>query len=376
MRNRLHVLYASNVPSSGLVSVLDQIQLPDTAARIAIKPNLVLAKPSESGATTDPSLASSVIAYLRDRGYRNIKIMESSWVGDSTRRAFKICGYEDISKRYGVPLVDLKRDKTVTRSVNGVEIAVCREVLETDFLINMPVLKAHCQTRLTCALKNLKGCIPDREKRHFHALGLHKPIAALNAIVKSHLVIVDGIIGDLTFEEGGTPVHMGRIIVGEDPVLVDSYAAQLLGYDIDDIPYIGMAERLGVGTTRLDTAEIIEHNKAAAQKRQPQPARRTVERLAHCVEERKACSACYGSLIHALMRYEQRHRNLPPHLRVAIGQDFQNQPAAAEPILGIGRCTTGFTDDHVPGCPPTARAILEKLEEWAGQATTTPEENA
>ena len=34
---------------------------------------------------------------------------------------------------------------------------------------------------MTCALKNLKGCLPDREKRRFHALGLTKPIAALGA---------------------------------------------------------------------------------------------------------------------------------------------------------------------------------------------------
>ena len=32
---------------------------------------------------------------------------------------------------------------------------------------------------MTCALKNCKGCLPDREKRRFHAEGLMEPIAAL-----------------------------------------------------------------------------------------------------------------------------------------------------------------------------------------------------
>ena len=52
---------------------------------------------------------------------------------------------------------------------------------------------------MTCALKNLKGCLPDREKRRFHALGLQKPIAALGAALKPRLIVVDSICGDLDF---------------------------------------------------------------------------------------------------------------------------------------------------------------------------------
>ena len=58
---------------------------------------------------------------------------------------------------------------------------------------------------MTCALKNLKGCLPDREKRNFHSDGLMKPIAALGAFLKPALVIVDSICGDLNFEEGEIP---------------------------------------------------------------------------------------------------------------------------------------------------------------------------
>ena len=32
-----------------------------------------------------------------------------------------------------------------------------------DFLINVPVMKGHCQTKITCALKNMKGLIPNSE---------------------------------------------------------------------------------------------------------------------------------------------------------------------------------------------------------------------
>jgi len=138
------------------------------------------------------------------------------------------------------------QERCLQRSQGGrFDLEGVQQTLEVDYLINMPVLKAHCQTKLTCALKNLKGCIPDSEKRRFHTLGLHKPIACLGAAVRADLTIVDAIVGDLTFEEGGTPVQMNRIIAGKDPVLIDAYAAQLIGYEKDDIAYISMAEKLG-----------------------------------------------------------------------------------------------------------------------------------
>ncbi|MFY9154813.1 MAG: iron-sulfur cluster-binding protein, partial [Bacillota bacterium] len=42
----------------------------------------------------------------------------------------------------------------------------------------------------------------------------------------------------LNFEEGGNPVQMNRIIAGKDPVLIDAYAAHLMGFDIEEVPYM------------------------------------------------------------------------------------------------------------------------------------------
>jgi uncharacterized protein (DUF362 family) len=64
--------------------------------KIALKPNLVVPKPSESGATTSPELVEGVIRYLKDNGFNNITIMESSWVGDSTIESFEVCGYNSL----------------------------------------------------------------------------------------------------------------------------------------------------------------------------------------------------------------------------------------------------------------------------------------
>ena len=102
-------------------------------------------------------------------------------MGDDTGRAFRAAGYEAVGKKYGVPLFDLKRDKTRRVDTPLRPMDICCRALDADYLINLPVLKGHCQTAMTCALKNCKGCLPDREKRRFHAEGLMRPIAALAA---------------------------------------------------------------------------------------------------------------------------------------------------------------------------------------------------
>ncbi|MBS4025066.1 MAG: DUF362 domain-containing protein [Clostridia bacterium] len=337
---------------------------------IGLKPNLVVAQPSEWGATTCPQLVRGVIGYLKEHGFDNLIILESAWVGDCTHRAFQVCGYQDISRDLQVPLIDLKKDEAVQVEVEGLKFGVCRQALAVDYLINLPVLKAHCQTKLTCALKNLKGCIPDSEKRRFHTLGLHRPIAYLNKALTAHLTIVDGIIGDLTFEEGGTPVRMNRVIAGRDPVLVDCYAAELLGYRIEDIPYIKLAAHLGVGSTDLTEDRVIELNsKREAGVPEPALSSDTVDYLKQWIIEDQACSACYGSLIHALMRLKDQGKLAKLKEKVYIGQGFkekkpkqQDQPAQGDQWdnLGMGQCTGGFPR-HVPGCPPRASQIIKYL---------------
>lgn len=45
----------------------------DKSARIALKPNLVVAKDWKSGATTNPAVCEAVIEYFRERGYGDIR---------------------------------------------------------------------------------------------------------------------------------------------------------------------------------------------------------------------------------------------------------------------------------------------------------------
>ena len=323
----------------------------DRNKKIGLKPNLVVSRPASGGATTHPEIASGIICYLKKHGFNNIVILEGAWVGDSTSRAFSACGYSPLAKD-GVRLIDTQKDDCEVIDCQGLKIEICKSALELDFMINLPVLKGHCQTTLTCALKNNKGIISDREKRRFHSLGLHKPIAHLNTAVRNDFIFVDGICGDLDFEEGGNPVYGGRMFAARDPVLCDAWAAELLGHNIEDIQYISIAEKLGVGST--GPARVRELNKNHEAPPPPKPQGKA-KQLAANVDEDGACSACFAGLIHALSQLDSRSRR--DLGRISIGQGYKGKKGE----LGVGICTSGFTSS-CPGCPPTGAEILGFLK--------------
>ena len=292
-------------------------------ASVALKPNLVVAGRPEDGATTHAGVLSGAIEYLREHGVRDISIIEGSWVGDSTGRAFRAAGYDAVGRKYNVPLYDLKGDKTHRVDTPLRPMDICCRALDAGYLINLPVLKGHCQTRMTCALKNCKGCLPDREKRRFHAEGLMEPIAALAAALRPALTIVDSICGDLDFEEGGNPAQ---------------------------VPYIGLAEGWGAGSAALAEGDIVRLNTPADGAEYPAPSG-TVAALTRSVQAKSACSACYASLVRALYRRGGGKR------AVAIGQGWRGVPFDG---LGIGACCD-CAREQVKGCPPSPEDILRAL---------------
>lgn len=333
-------------------------ELPDREMHIGIKPNLVVAKAASSGATTHPDIVAGVIEYLQENGYRNLCVLEGSWVGDRTERAYAASGIGKICKDRKVPYFDLQKDTSQVYDIKGFQVKICDRAAALDYLINLPVVKGHCQTVMTCALKNHKGLIPNSEKRRFHTLGLHAPIAHLSAAFPKEFIVADNICGDLDFEEGGNPVTMNRIYCCKDPVLCDAFACETIGCGISEVPYITMAEHLGVGCSDLSRAEIIALNEGWVENDTVHRSRR-VERLAAYTCPREACSACYGALIYALGRLDREgalESGRPP---VCIGQGYRGRTGDA---IGVGHCTQGCSYS-LGGCPPTAAEMIRFLRQ-------------
>ena len=353
--------------------------IPDREALIGIKPNLVTAALCDEGATTHPQVIEGLAEYLREEHFDRIVVLEGSWVGEKTRDVLSFCGYDELLARLEIPFWDMQEDKGEETDCAGMPLMICERAKRPDFLINVPVVKGHCQTGITCALKNMKGLIPNAEKRRFHRLGLHDPIAHLNMGIRQDFILVDCICPDLTFEDGGNPVRLDLLAAAADPVLADTWGCSVIGLEPDRVGYIKKAARLGAGSMELDrkkirtyferirqeegagVQELLYEEKDDESSAMPRGkgGYRHVMKLAESVHEVESCSACYAYLIPALDLLDRE--GLLPLLKekICIGQGNRGKPGE----LGIGNCTALFRHS-LKGCPPTEMQMYEYLKRY------------
>jgi uncharacterized protein (DUF362 family) len=132
-------------------------------------------------------------------------------------------------------------------------------IMESDVFINMPVLKSHSSAKLTIAMKNLMGVVWDR--MYWHRNNLHQCIAdyatfekkpTLNIIDAYRVMMRNGPRG---VSEADVSM-MKSMIISPDMVAADAAAAKLFGMDPTEVPYIELADSMGIGNMQLDQQNI------------------------------------------------------------------------------------------------------------------------
>jgi len=342
--------------------VLDTLRSADT---ILIKPNLVVSRQNWIGVNTDPGVVEALVKELKTRGISRITIGDGSGMGYSATKAFDICGYGDMAKRYGLQLIDLERDRFVKRRVliEGPfkELEICRTAIECDFLINVPVMKAHLQTLITCSLKNLKGIMSRRMKTAFHGADLNRAIAQLASVISPDLIVVDGLRGNLSSESGRSPVSMETMLLGDNPVEVDSVVADRLGYAPRDIRYIAHSADAGLGTCDLGEITIRSLNRPTKNETHGPPPPYS-ERFPCHINADGACCTCVGNLVFALERLNEQGL-LSKKQSFLVGQNPKESTTNKKATIAVGQCATkgNRADFTIDECPPSARTIYQRV---------------
>ncbi|MBW1696792.1 MAG: DUF362 domain-containing protein [Deltaproteobacteria bacterium] len=332
---------------------------------VLIKPNIVVSRKEWTGVNTDPRVVEAIVIALKKRGVSRITVGDGAGMGYSASEGFKICGYHELEDRYGLRLVDLERDRFVKKPVpisgpfKTLEIA--RSVVESDFLINVPIMKAHGQTKITCSLKNLKGVMPRAMKTRFHGVDLHRAIAQLASVVSVDLIIVDGLKGDLMSETGRTPVQMERILLGYNPVEVDSVVADMLGYQPREISHIFYAAEAGLGSCELSGIRLLALNRPTKTFRFTAPPHFS-KRFPCVIDAQGACCTCVGNLIFALERLQEKGMFLKG-FRFLVGQKVKFRDKDDLITVAVGQCAVknNSADMIIDSCPPTTGAIMQSV---------------
>jgi uncharacterized protein (DUF362 family) len=214
---------------------------------IDVKANLCYYWPASTGYTTDPIVVGGIIDCMRERYGKDVRIrvVEADGTAMRTKYAFLMLGYEKLAREKNVELFNLSMDKTCEEKacVNGHEITfqIPLSLLKSDLFINVPKLKMMRETKITCAMKNIYGCIAYPRKIIYHPV-LHEAIVGINKILRPDLTIVDGLVA-----LGRFPIKLGLIMAGKDPFSVDWVASQIMGFDPSKIKFLKIAikEKLG-----------------------------------------------------------------------------------------------------------------------------------
>jgi len=204
------------------------------------------------GQCTNPWVIEAVIQKLQSE-IKGVKITMGDAdlaASEQLDDAARVWGFKDLAEKYDVTFVNLSKDKLVKKKIKGKifkELDIPKTVLDADTIITMPVLKSHCLTHLTGALKNQWGIVP--RVRHQYHLTADQCIADINSFL-SHIrfVVMDATMcmeGDAP--RTGIPKECNMVIAGHDRVAIDTAAADYMDLPSNKNPMMICAEEMGVG---------------------------------------------------------------------------------------------------------------------------------
>ena len=219
---------------------------------VLLKPNLVDYIPGNA-INTHSLLVLAAAESFRRLGAKSVVVAEGPGHQRDTQLVLSQSGYEHHLKDEKIRFVDLNRDELIrTRlraSYTGMkDLWLPRTVLEADFLVSMPKVKAHHWSGVTLSMKNMFGVVPGARygwpKNILHWKGIQESILDLCATFPIHFVIADGIIAmEGNGPLNGTPRPLGKIVLADDPVAADATCAQLMGFDPGGIAHIREGSR-------------------------------------------------------------------------------------------------------------------------------------
>jgi uncharacterized protein (DUF362 family) len=223
---------------------------------VVVKPNICNSKNPYGMVLTDIRLIEEVIARIRPLAGR-VTVVESDNIDGPAEKRLRDSGLMGKLEELDVEFINLTRDDFEVHTVAGREIQIPKTVLEADYFVNMPKIKTCGPTLVTLSIKNLFGVIPTPKKSRLHGL-LDEILPYLAKVIRHDLIVVDGIVG----MEGngpviGNPRPLGLIVLGRNPVEVDSLITCLMGFKPEEVNHIVRAHKLGAGEMSLEGIEVL-----------------------------------------------------------------------------------------------------------------------
>ena len=368
-------------------------------AKVFIKPNIVFWTRTTPfpkwGVITTSRVVEDMVILLKEKGIEDITILEGIVTYDPKDRetpvhAFEALGYNVLKKRYGIKTLNVfERPFRKIDLGAGVELNFNEDILQSDFVVNLPVLKTHAQAIVSLGIKNFKGLIdiPSRKKCHSPQpeKDLHYMVARLANKLPPSFTLLDGIF---TTERG--PFFEGRlrrsnILIGSSDIFsADKVGAKVLGYDPSAIPHlVHAAKDFGRPLDFSDVEIVGERIEAVASYHEyafpyiedgslPKAFEKLgIKGLSFRKYDETICTYCSGLSTITLMAIANAWRGQPwNEVEILMGKKMKPTPGKKKTIL-LGQCMVQANKESadiqemipVKGCPPDLKGVFQALRQ-------------
>lgn len=377
---------------------LDHLPL---SAKVFIKPNIVFWTKATNfpkwGVITTSRVIEDIVELLKERGIDDITIGEGMVLGkakdkETPAHAFETLGYNTLKKRYGVKAFNVfERDLEKVDLGDGIELTFSSDIMQSDFVVDIPAMKTHNQTVVSLGIKNLKGMIDLESRKICHNADpkrdLNFHVARLADKMPPMLTILDGIY---TLEKGPSfdgRMHRSNILVASSDVLsADMVGAKILGYAPSQVPHLVIAAENSNRPYDLSDVEIVGEqiedvevfHKSDFEYTDDENgcmplalAKSEIKGLYYRKFDLSMCTYCSGvnGMILTAIRSAWKGERWD-NVEVLTGKAMKPTPGMGKTIL-VGKCMVDANKDNpdinemiaIKGCPPQPKSIIKALHQ-------------
>lgn len=221
--------------------------------RILLKPNLVEFMTGTEHINTHPLVVRGAAEAFLRLGAASVRVGEGPGHYRDTLYVLEGSGLADALYQDRIPFIDLNNDhlfsvRNQARLTRLETMTLPAALGQADWVVSVAKMKTHHWAGVTLSMKNLFGVMPGIvygwPKNVLHHEGIDRSIIDINATVRPHFAIVDGIVG----MEGdgpimGNPITAGVLVMGRNLPAVDATCCRIMGINPYKIHYLHVASK-------------------------------------------------------------------------------------------------------------------------------------
>jgi uncharacterized protein (DUF362 family) len=228
---------------------------------VVVKPNIGWDRMPIHAANTNPDVVGAVIRLAYEAGAKKVVVADGSC--NDPNRCFQRSGIWRAAYELGADVVLPQEHRFRSMRLKGDvldEWPVFTTLVDADKVINVPVAKHHNLAKFTAAMKNWYGVLGGRRNRLHQNIDVS--IADLATFMRPTLVVMDAWrVLVRNGPQGGNiddAKDMHTVIASVDQVAADAYGCTLIGQKPENLPYLAMGEKRGLGTMRWESLRVRE----------------------------------------------------------------------------------------------------------------------